>query len=99
MSSKMLLVGSLATALAATAFGCSSLPTNTTEAQQPMSVIDQAQFGPQADRQVQSIADLKANLPARISEADAATMLVEIDPSKVVSGNYSVQQFRGRYGG
>lgn len=62
-------------------------------------MVDQAQVQP--NRSVMSIADLKANLPARISEADAATMLVEIDPSKIVTdGNYSVQQrgFRGGFG-
>jgi hypothetical protein len=94
MTIKTLLVGGLSTALAVTAFGCASTPTTST-AQESLSVIDQAQVQP--DRSVMSIADLKANLPAQISEADAARMLVEIDPSKIVTeGNYAVQQ---RFGG
>jgi hypothetical protein len=99
MTMKSLLVGGLATALAATTIGCATNPTTTTTApqQETLSVIDQAQVQP--TRSVMSIADLKANLPARISEADAATMLVEIDPSKIVTeGNYSVQQRFGRGG-
>jgi hypothetical protein len=101
MKSNHLILGGLATVLAVTTFGCASTPSTTTAPQEPMSAIDQAQFGTQSDRQIQSIADLKANLPAQISEADAAKMLVEIDPSKVRTNNYSVQQwgFRGGFRG
>jgi hypothetical protein len=97
MTMKTLWVGGLATVLAATTFGCATNPTTSTAApqQETLSVIDQAQVQP--ERSIMSINDLKANLPARISEADAARMLVEIDPSKIVTdGNYSVQQ---RFGG
>lgn len=98
MTMKSLLVGGLATALAATTIGCATNPTTSTTApqQETLSVIDQAQVQP--DRSIMSIADLKANLPAQISEADAARMLVEIDPNKIVTdGNYAVQQsLRGR---
>jgi hypothetical protein len=98
---KTLWVGGLATAIAATSIGCAMNPTTSTPeatTQASLSVIDQAQLQP--DRSVMSIADLKANLPARISEADAAKMLVEIDTSKIVLGNdYSVQQLRSFGGG
>lgn len=95
MSIKTLLVGGLSTALAVTAFGCASAPTTSTSTQETLSAIDQAQMQP--ERSIMSIADLKTNLPAQISEADAARMLVEIDPNKIVTdGNYAVQQFRSR---
>jgi hypothetical protein len=102
MTMKTLWVGGLATALAATTIGCAMNPTTSTpESTTPMSAIDQAQMQP--DRSVMSIDDLRQNLPARISEADAAKMLVTLDTSKIVmDGDYSVQQmgYSGRsYGG
>ncbi|MNS20435.1 hypothetical protein D3C72_521710 [compost metagenome] len=97
MKSKQLVLGGMATLLAVATFGCTSTPSTTTAPQEPLSAIDQAQLGTQSDRTIQSVADLKANLPARISEADAAKMLVQIDPSQVRTNSYSVQQwgFRG----
>lgn len=97
MTSKQLVLGGMATLMAVATFGCASTPTTITETQAPLSPVDQAQLSTQADRQIQSVADLKANLPARISAADAATMLIEIDPSQIRTNNYSVQQwgFRG----
>ncbi len=44
--------------------------------------------------------EIRKQLPARISAADAAKMLVKLDMDKVAKdGDYDTQQWRGRFGG
>jgi hypothetical protein len=97
---KVWIAGSLMAFTAFTSFGCvsatppsQSVPTN------------QAAQAAQGDRHVQAVGDalsfaqLVDKLPKRISEAEAATMLTTIDPSKVVTDTtYSVQQYGRGYG-
>jgi len=45
-----------------------------------------------------TVDQLRKALPSRISEADAAKLLVEIDPSKVIAANDQEVQQRGRFG-
>lgn len=52
------------------------------------------------DGKTMSFEQIRQQLPARISEADAARLLVSIDPSKVMdSGEMELQQRRGWRGG
>lgn len=95
--------------------GCSnSMPVNSTQAP---AVIPQAQNVPggdlapdklaAGDRQIMvngkamSFDEIRKQLPSRISEADAAKMLVKINPDQVVKdgSEQSVQQWRGRFFG
>jgi hypothetical protein len=98
--SKKWIAGSLIALTAATSFGCAGATSPSQTPTTPMAATAQA------DRHVQAVGDnmtfnqIVDQLPKRISEADAARMLVTIDPSKVVDENtYTVQQ-RGRgFGG
>ncbi|MFN3430376.1 MAG: hypothetical protein ACK46X_10520 [Candidatus Sericytochromatia bacterium] len=97
---KRTLFGTLAAAaLVVTPLGCATAPMTTT---QPSAPEQQAQ----PDRQVMAVGDNTdfsqawSALPKSISEADAATMLVDIDPSKIVTDDtFSVQQNRRGGGG
>jgi hypothetical protein len=51
------------------------------------------------DGQPMDVDQIRKQLPSRISEADAAKLLIELDPSKIVEDkDLEVQQRYGRYG-
>lgn len=96
MSAKRFWAGALSIGLLGTALGCAQgMPTTTTDRpgdRQVLSINDPGYLGDQA-----AFEQVRAQLPQRISEADAKGMLVQIDPSKVVEQgdkSYSVQRYR-----
>ena len=81
MTSNKLMAGVIATTAMALAVGCAGTPLSTTQA---------PATAPETNRSVLAAGDMKAgfeqmraNLPARISVADAKRMLTTIDPSKI----------------
>ncbi len=100
----------LSVALVGTALGCASTAPNANTpapaAIPQASSITEGSVHPdqfmQSDRQIMvngqamSFDQIRKNLPSRISEADAAKLLVEIDTSKIKDGDMEVQQRFGR---
>lgn len=110
MNVKQTLGLALSAALMGTAIGCApAVPTATeptNSATQPVQALAEGTVHPdqliQDERQIlvggkpMTVDQLRQVLPSRISKEEAAKLLVEIDPSKIVFSNEQEVQQRGR---
>ena len=107
MTSNTMLARMLMIATAAALIGCTS-PTST-QPSNSAPAVHETHLPPhevlQGDRQLlvagisMNFEEIRANLPERISEAEASRLLTTLDPSRVKQeANFSLQSIRGGYG-